>query len=146
MTKKQKSDYDHKYYLANRDRILAARADYRERNREACNEYNRNYYAKNREAILASRKAKKIARENELAYKRAYARQWYLANKMYKKTYGRLYSQLGTALNRGDADTAIRINNTLDTIIIDRKSQIRKGRWFDQRTGNIYVGIHWSRV
>lgn len=71
--------------------------------------------------------------------KRAYAKKWYEANRMYKKTYARFYRRaIDKHCNleqRGAANTA------LDEIIRDRKYQVRAGRWLDERTGSVYTGI-----
>lgn len=73
------------------------------------------------------------------AAKRAYAKRWYLANRMYKKTYARFYRRaIDDKCNfeqRGAANTA------LDEIIRDRRMQVSKGRWLDERTGGVYTGI-----
>jgi len=139
MTKQEKNAKRREYYKTHKEQVLATQKKWRESHREAFNEYHRNYQKAHREEI----KAKKIAREKRLAYCRAYSKEWYLANQMYKKTYRRVYGRLATAIGADAINTEVveRLNGTLDTIITDRRSQVEKGRWIDQRTGKVYTGI-----
>ena len=73
-----------------------------------------------------------------LKSQRAYARSWYKANRMYKKTYRRLYSRL---IQASDPQKMGDLSGALDAIISDRARQVKKGRWLDERTGAVYTGI-----
>lgn len=73
------------------------------------------------------------------AAKRAYAKKWYKANRMYKKTYSRFYRR--AIDGKCNLEQRKATNTALDEIIRDRKYQVRAGRWLDERTGAVYTGI-----
>ena len=81
--------------------------------------------------------------EARRAADRAYAKKWYEANRLYKRTYQRFYRRCTShKLNleqRGAANTA------LDEIIRDRKDQIAFGNWINERTGEVYKGVKGTR-
>lgn len=76
------------------------------------------------------------------AYKKAYNREWYLANKFYKDTYQRIAGRQKSATKRGLTETAEMYGNTNIVLVLDRATRVRKGRWIDQRTGGVYTGIN----
>ncbi len=72
------------------------------------------------------------------AYKKAYNREWYKANKMYKDTYHRIYKKARTAESEEKA-TQFAIANMV--LVSDRRERVSRGSWIDERTGKAYVGI-----
>lgn len=75
--------------------------------------------------------------EEKRARKSQYNKQWYLANRMYKKMYSRLDYQSKTS----PLEIQSTYHDAISVIIFDRKRQIKAGRWIDERNGYPYIGI-----
>jgi len=75
--KERKRDGDHKYYLANKDKILPRNALYRANNREKINAQHAAWYVKNREDQRVKKAAWRAEHPEE---QRIRARQWRTAN------------------------------------------------------------------
>ena len=68
------------------------------------------------------------------AQKSEYNRQWYRANRSYKKTYSRMQRRTTPeSTNEYDIVTLC--------LIEDRQRQVKAGRWIDERTDLPYTGI-----
>lgn len=83
---------------------------------------------------------KKMSATARNSLKKEYNRQWYLANRMYKKTYARLHRK-DRKLQSVGAEWDNQFGITVDVIVADRKSQISRGLWLDERNGKPYFGI-----
>ena len=79
----------------------------------------------------------KIKRQR-MESKRLYSREWYHANKMYKRTYCRFWRALQKKHLTREVD---QYNTALDILILDRRTQVKRGKWIDERTGSEYRGI-----
>lgn len=72
-----------------------------------------------------------------------YARKWYEANRLYKRTYQRFYRR---AVNsKLISEQRVAANTALDEIIRDRKEQIMSSNWINERTGEVYKGVKGTR-
>lgn len=58
-TKEERQEYDHHYYLANREKRLAQNKEWRESNKEHLSEYNHKRYLLNKDKILAYHKERR---------------------------------------------------------------------------------------
>ena len=85
--------------------------------------------------------SKKI--EMQRAADRAYAKKWYEANRLYKRTYQRFYRRATN--HKCNIEQRKATNTALDEIIRDRRDQIRAGNWINERTGEIYKGVKGTR-
>jgi len=80
----------------------------------------------------------KIESEERKARKRAYIKEWYKANKLYKGTYLRIYKKAKKSATKAGATM---YEDAAKVIVEDRKERVKRGRWIDERTGEIYNGI-----
>lgn len=71
--------------------------------------------------------------------KKLYDREWYAANRMYKRTYERFQRRVHNSKLPPDAQIAAQIAS--DEIVLDRHRQIKAGLWIDERTHKTYTGV-----
>lgn len=77
------------------------------------------------------------------AFRRAYDKKWYEANRLYKRTYQRFYRRATN--HKCSIEQRVSANTAIDEIIRDRREQIKSRKWINEHTGRVYKGVKVSR-
>jgi len=154
-TAEQRRDYQRKYREEHREHIRAQRRASYMRHKddpkdpevvEKHKAQQKKWYEDHKDRARELRKAWVEAnREHVKEANREYYQEWYAANHSYKKTKCRFYNHMKKAEAEGDETKAQHLLIASHELGEDRASQVKKGLWVDERTGEKYKGCsRWN--